>query len=564
MNGLARASTRWTWRALCGGLSLLPLSACSSDPEGGADPAGAPEGGPPESYLEESAPLFDEGRRYDVELTLPEEDFRALGAEGRGLSAASCDVAGGALPAVDYTWFAADVTVDGEALPNVAVRKKGFLGSLSVTRPSLKVAFDEFEAGREHLGTERMTLNNNRQDPSLIRQCTAYWLFRRAGVPAPRCTFVHLTVNGEDLGSYSHVEGVTKRFLRAHFGSDTGNLYEGQGADFLSENWGGFELKTNEDANDRTDLTRLRDALLTDEAGRLEAIEAVVDLDAYLTYWAMEALVAHWDSYSTTRNNYLLYADPARGFRFIPWGTDATLSEEALTSGPRPQSISADSDLSRALFDLPAARSRYVARVRELLDEIWDEDAILDYIDRTAALLPDADATEIEGIREFVRRRRAVVTPELDAGPEPTPVSQICFAPGAQVSGSFSGVVGGGAPGTFELVVDGAPLVIEGQTVLGGPVQITGPAALGVEASGTVGGAPLSLRVQLEQRIYGEGTLPFHALSNVGFLSGLIVPGNPFPFQFVSDGSITLTSAGTEPGEAVAGTFTGRLYALQQ
>ena len=53
-------------------------------------------------------------------------------------------------------------------------------------------------------GLRRMTLNNARQDPSYINQCLGYQLFAAAGVPAPRCSFATVTVNGEQLGIYAH------------------------------------------------------------------------------------------------------------------------------------------------------------------------------------------------------------------------------------------------------------------------------------------------------------------------------------------------------------------------
>jgi len=49
------------------------------------------------------------------------------------------------------------------------VRKKGFLGSLDAESPSLKLKFDEYIPGPALLGSG-FTLNNSKQDPSLIRQ----------------------------------------------------------------------------------------------------------------------------------------------------------------------------------------------------------------------------------------------------------------------------------------------------------------------------------------------------------------------------------------------------------
>jgi hypothetical protein len=360
------------------------------------------------------------------------------------------------------------------------------------------------------------------------------------------------------------VEGITKRFLRTHFTDDAGNLYEGQGADFLGSDWTGFQLKTNTVADDRTNLERVKEALLVAIPDRLAAISALVDMDAYFTYWAMEALTAHWDSYSTTRNNYFLYDDPASGFHFIPWGADATLAEEALTGGARPQSISADSDLSRGLFDIPEARARYIERVRELLDDVWDVDVILAEVERVAAAVPDADPDEVERVREFVRRRREVVIPELDAGPEPLAASSICFNPGARISGIFSGAWAAEGGGTFSVVVDGTPLAITDPVVTGSPLQLAGPPGVGATLGGTLpDGTAVQIRLEVESKLFTPGTVRMHGLSDLGFVQGLPAPGSPFPFQFIGDGTIDFTAAGVTPGDPVSGAFEGRTYTLR-
>ena len=82
-----------------------------------------------------------------------------------------------------YTWFSGTVTVDGETYSNVGVRKKGFLGSQSDTKPSLKLRFDKY-VDDQSLGSiiERMTLNNSIQDASMVNTCLAYQIFAGRGV----------------------------------------------------------------------------------------------------------------------------------------------------------------------------------------------------------------------------------------------------------------------------------------------------------------------------------------------------------------------------------------------
>lgn len=559
-----------TWPLVCAG----SYAGCESKPTPASD------AGPRETYagdaghdpyLSESASLFGASRRAEVTLELSATDWWSIGTEGRGLSAISCDHPTDAAQEFAYTWFRTTLTVDGERLENVAVRKKGFLGSLSITRPSLKLDLDDLVPGRELSSLEKLTLNNNRQDASRIRQCVAYMLFERAGVPAPRCGFAHVTVNGEDLGTYTHVESISKAFLRARFGSDTGNLYEGQGADFLSAKWAAFDAKTDT-TTDTSDLERLRDALLRDESQRVAAVEKVLDLDSFLSYWAMESLVANWDSYSTTSNNFFLYNDPKRGFRFIPWGTDATLNERGLTGATRPQSISANADLSRKLWEIPEIRTRYVARMRKLLDDLWNVDEILAEVERMASLLPDADPTELEQIRNFVRQRRAVISAELERGPTPSPGSEPCFKPGPKVSGRFRGSWGGvrnpaagsGSEPLFEITVAGVAVPLSAVAAVGTSVTLMGPSGVGVSLAGTKpDGTRLSVQLQVEPGLFSARTVPMLGLSDLGVATGIPGASAGLGFQFISDGAITFTEAGTEAGDTVAGSFEGSLYQIQ-
>src|SRR5690606_34171804 len=85
-----------------------------------------------------------------------------------------------------FSWFKADVKVNGVAIPNVGVRKKGFIGSLDRDKPSLKVDFKRFEKGRRVASLKQLTLNNNKQDPAAINQFLAYKFFRDASLPASR------------------------------------------------------------------------------------------------------------------------------------------------------------------------------------------------------------------------------------------------------------------------------------------------------------------------------------------------------------------------------------------
>ena len=82
-----------------------------------------------------------------------------------------------------YEYVPAKVTIDGVTFQKVGLRKKGFIGSQDTTRPSLKIKLDLFEAGQKIDGLKTLTLNNNKQDVTLMNQYLGYRMFDQAQSP---------------------------------------------------------------------------------------------------------------------------------------------------------------------------------------------------------------------------------------------------------------------------------------------------------------------------------------------------------------------------------------------
>jgi spore coat protein H len=379
-----------------------------------------------------SGPLYDPTRIVNVSISLPAADWNELRTQTRDASDIFGSCPSGPHPS-PFTQFRATVTVDGTLLSDVAIRKKGFYGSLDDDRPSLKIKTDEYVKGQSFYGRKSLTLNNAKQDPSLVRQCLAYQVFANAGVPSSRCNFARVRVNGTDLGIYVNVEGVNKPMLRRHFTDDTGNLYEGAISDFRPGWTITFDKKTNESDPDRSDLDAMSTALATPDAGLLAAIDPLVDVEEFLDYWAAEILVGHTDSYSGLANNFLVYHDPTTGrFSFLPWGVDQTFAGA-------PAAVVANGLLARRLYLHTPTRDRYLARLRQHLETIWNETELIVEIDRMAALI-SAPPAEVEAVRQFVRDRRSQIETELAAGP---PVWSAPFKANAKPCFESNGAGGG-------------------------------------------------------------------------------------------------------------------------
>jgi spore coat protein CotH len=322
-----------------------PTNWCASTNLMGSPGEDEPQACP--TWFDPTEAVFEPGRLLDVRILLDAENFETLRLQERNLFDLLGDEDCLAEPfGSPFTYFPGSITVDGVPVEQVGVRKKGFLGSLSRGKPSLKVKFDEYVDGQRLSGLRRMTLNNAQQDPSYINQCLGYQLFSAAGVPAPRCNFAVVTVNDEPLGVYVHVESVRTRFLALHFDQNTGDLYEGTLSDFRPGWTGTFELKDDGPDAGGSILEDMVAALDAPDDELVETLEGLIDLDAFLTFWAMEVLVGHWDGYAGNTNNFFVYHDPTDDqLNFMPWGADALFG-----GGQGAPAVAATSALARRLY----------------------------------------------------------------------------------------------------------------------------------------------------------------------------------------------------------------------
>lgn len=565
-------------RVRCGSLVgmwlvLAVVAACGGDP--GVDDS--PDAGLPDAGPDPSEPLFEPSRVIEVAIEMPEASWDEIRTQNRSsdlLIGADCQAAPFPNP---FTTREATVTVDGQRVERAGVRKKGFLGSLDDNKPSLKIDFDEYVPDQEAFGLGGITLNNNKQDPAVIRQCLTYQLFADAGVPAPRCNFAHVTINGRDLGVYTHVEAVKKKFLARHFADNDGRLYEGTLSDFRDGWLATFEAKTNESDPDRSDLEALAVALEASD-GELEAALAPhVSVDRFLTFWAMETLVGHQDGYASNTNNFFVYDDPTSGvFEFVPWGVDATMSSGGAPPGAV---VVANGILARRLYLLPETRARYLDRLRELLDAVWDEAAIQAEVDRMEALIapfvdadpsadPDAFAAAVDDVRAFVARRRGDVDAVLDAPPAwDRPLREsFCFVDLGPIAGTFS---------TTYKTADPPDIFAAGTGTLTGSIEGVpiAPIQLGTNAKPNADG-------RVEVQLFARESANEILVVIVTVRPDQVAAGPPRPIEFFTayvfryhistgtadilgvllGGEITFSAGGTSEGSPVVGSFASELF----
>src|SRR2546425_591854 len=205
---------------------------------------------------------------------------------------------------------------------NVALHLKGSYTFQPIDgKPSLTLNFDKFAPGQHFHGLTKVHLNNSIQDPSGLCEQLARVLFEVVGVPAPRATPALVNLNGRELGLCVLIEGANKNFLKRHFLSVKGNLYDGgAGGDVTKP----LEADSGEHPEDRSDLTNLvKAAREPDVARRLARLEQVLDVERFISQAAVEDIIVHWDGYAIGGNNYRVFHDVSRDkMVFMPHGLD--------------------------------------------------------------------------------------------------------------------------------------------------------------------------------------------------------------------------------------------------
>jgi hypothetical protein len=525
----------------------------------------------------DAASLLDGSRVVPVELALPADDWESLRRETRG--PAGLFASG---PPTKFTWYRGQTTIDGITIADVGIRKKGFFGSIDSARPSLIVDFNRFVPQDPVAGLGRLTLNNNKQDTSCVGQFLAYRLFRAAGVPAPRVGFAAVTVNGEPLGVYANVESIKKPFLSRAFGTDEGGLYEGTVTDLVPGSLAKLEVETHD--RFRPQLEELAELLAADAPLDLDAVGRLVDIEAFLSFQAVEALIGMWDGYTSNQNNFFVHVPAGDGpIAFIPWGADSAFTAVPVMlpgfgRGP-PPAIYAQSALANRLAFAPGMIDRYRRRLEKLLDTVWQEDDLLAEVDRLEPLLaphlasPQAGAGKaLDAVRDFIRRRRGEIETALAAWPPELPAAfrtPMTTTRVGRVSGTFATVQRTAADGeatageiSLGLTLDDQPVAFVPANVTAYPLPMPGPwgrpaspadAPLGVTVSGTrTDGRLLTLTFMLDRRLVRESAGGFAA-------GGMLTEGAGFfgsgPMRIVG-GTVSLGDRGLDPGTTLSGTFT--------
>jgi hypothetical protein len=297
----------------------------------------------------------------------------------------------------------------------------------------------------------------------------------------------------------------------------------------------------------------------------------------------VEVLLQHWDGYAGNQNNFYVYGDPTtQKTSVLPWGIDQLFGGAA---GDAPESILSTGTLAHRLYQSPEGRARFAARLREILDAVWDVAALHAEIDRQLELVKPflspgdrlGQVIAVTQLKARITARRAALLDSLaaPATPLPPPRGIVCFREIGSVAGTFSTTWGtAGTPdpfaagtGTLDAVVAGVPWLLQPDSIGAGsgpgddpasafPVTVAVPA---LRQDGMLGVLYFGLKaaqVQPGDVLVSPGTAPALLLELDPNIDS--APAGVLAAVF---GTLHFDSAATTPGAPVSGSYQGTLYA---
>lgn len=399
-------------------------------------------------------------------------------------------------------YYSCAVVIDNEPYKNVAIRAKGNTSLTQVeaygnNRYSFKIEFDHYDDAKTYYGLDKLCLNNIIQDNTYMKDYLTYQMMAEMGVASPLCSYVYITVNGEDWGLYLAVEGIEESFLRRNYGNDYGALYKpdsmgmgggrGNGEKFDMDEFldtpkfdnekpdgntqweqrpdrmpdGGMMsgsddvlLKYTDDEfasyanifdNAKTEIsdsdkTRLIVALKKLSNG--EDISGTVDVEAVIRYFVVHNFVLNFDSYTGSMiHNYYLYEKDGQ-MQMIPWdynlafgGFESASDAEKLVNYPIDSPVSGGSTEDRPMIAWIFENEEYTALYHQ-----YFSDFILGYFD--SGYFEEMIDTVTSLISPYVEKdpTKFGTYEEFEAGA--STLGEFCLLRAQSIRGQLNGTIG--------------------------------------------------------------------------------------------------------------------------
>ena len=258
------------------------------------------------------------------------------------------------------------LTYNGETISPIGIRYKGsvgaFVGGLSgedwlnpsgrktATKLSMKFKIDWKGYHSTFYDLKTLQLHSMNLDNSQMHDRLGYWLFRKMGVPAPRCIHTKLYINGEYNGLFSLVEQIDEQFTEYHFSDGSGNLYKEvwplKSDNSIQSDRNFYQgLVTNKIQGTNIDIIKsfAENILNADDSEIQTVIDHHMDLNKTIALAVVDRAIRnddgpfHWycDWGSCQPHNFFWYENPTNNkVHLIPWDLDNAFENIISNSNP--------------------------------------------------------------------------------------------------------------------------------------------------------------------------------------------------------------------------------------
>jgi hypothetical protein len=329
--------------------------------------------------------LFDPDGIHEVKITLKPADWTAYMNEVNqpdGLK--------------NYNWYQADLWMDGFVYKNVGIHGFGNGSQLdNPSKPNVRVKFDEIVSGATGPeGEKAFRLKASGQDPTYVREPLAGAMLRAIGGTAPRFSWAHVTVNGEDFGPYIVQETVDKRLFHNAFGNNDGpkieTVYGCYGIDCPASGCGALKDAYTANPGDPQLVVDVAQAI-TDATN--DQLSAVLDqyfyTDELLADYAVDAVLSNLDGFAAAGQNFTIYADEkTTKFHLIATGVDLTFGNMkdawydlfAPWGAPNSWCPERTDQLYQRIWQTPALQAKLFAKFQALQCGLFKDTTLLPLI----------------------------------------------------------------------------------------------------------------------------------------------------------------------------------------
>lgn len=304
------------------------------------------------------------------------------------------------------------------------------------------IKFDEYVDGQTYQGHTNIAIRNygTSYDEALLQEPITNYAARLSNILATETAYAGFRINGGEEKLYVISEIVNKGYLEKYFENDKGILYKAELGSTLA--YQGEDPSSYADSF--TQQTRVNDADLLpliefmrflDEAEDVEfekQLPDYLDVDAFASYLAINAMLVNTDSMIGMNNNYYLYYDDeTEKFTILMWDANESLAklggsasyDLSLTNtqqGGRAGRGAGMGGGQNALLTRFMANETFKALYEEKLQGVYKavfaSNAITEKIDEYSALIHSVNESRslvdivaydsaVESVKTFIRQR---------------------------------------------------------------------------------------------------------------------------------------------------------------